>query len=270
MIIIEPAGGLCNRLRSIHSAIALADSLERSLEMVWLANDGMGARFSELFERPAIFSRIYEFDKNKLNLLKNIKYIFARNFRIQRLRPDLTPPRVMDLSEAGFDFESLKIKRRIHIKSWSLFYGEDKSFYQFEPVKELQEKIDAVTCGFDKTVGVHIRRSDLLESVEGSPTELFILEMRREIEREPETKFFLSTDDPEEERYLSDLFGDRIIIFNKDTRSRQEVGAIKDAVVDLYCLASTCKIIGSKGSSFTEVAARMAQIPLTIINSKQR
>jgi hypothetical protein len=268
MIIIEPAGGLCNRLRAIHSAIAMADSLDRPLEMVWLANDGMGASFRDLFEQPARISRVYEFDKNKKTFMKNIRYEIARNFRMQRLRPNLQPPKVMDLLDAGFDFESLKVKRRIHIKSWSLFFGEEKSFFPFEPVKELREKISAVKNGFDKTVGVHIRRSDLEESIATSPTELFIQEMREEIAREPETRFFLATDDREEEERMGDLFGDRIIIFKKETRSRQELVAIGDAVVDLYCLASTSRIIGSNGSSFTEVAARLGQIPLTIMNSK--
>ena len=53
MIVIEPTGGLCNRMRAVDSAMALAVHLNRSLHVVWVMNDKLNCRFDDLFSVPS-------------------------------------------------------------------------------------------------------------------------------------------------------------------------------------------------------------------------
>jgi hypothetical protein len=78
------------------------------------------------------------------------------------------------------------------------------------------------------------------------------------------THFFLATDDVNVELELKLIFGDRIISPPKDL-SRQTVAGIQAAVVDLFVLAGTGRILGSYWSSFSEVAAWIGDIPLVVI-----
>ena len=185
---------------------------------------------------------------------------------LTRLSPKLQPQQIKNMVEEGFDFETLAKRKRMHIKSWSLFFGSQFDFFPFEPLPELQQKISRITRNFSKTVGIHIRRSDHKLSREFSPTHLFLDAMKEELKREPATNFFLSTDDTEEERLLIDQFGDRVRIYRKRSHERNELEAMQDAVIDLFCLAATDRIIGSYESTFTDVASRLGRISLQVIN----
>lgn len=88
--------------------------------------------------------------------------------------------------------------------------------------------------------------------------------MHEEIERDSDTRFFVATDAPEEEALLHQEFPGRIISHAKASLSRNDPRGIKDALIDLYCLAHCRKLIGSHLSSFTEVAANIRGIDCII------
>ena len=75
---------------------------------------------------------------------------------------------------------------------------------------------------------------------------------------------FVDFDDLSEEEYLRNQFPDKIISNRERNLSRDSISGIQDAMLDLYCLAATTKIIGSFFSSFTDIAADMHQIPKII------
>ena len=68
----------------------------------------------------------------------------------------------------------------------------------------------------------------------------------------------------EEEKRLREVFPDRILSNQNRCLRRDSREGIQDALLDLYSLASTRKIIGSYFSSFTDIAADMHKIPLVI------
>lgn len=68
MLIIEPAGGLCNRMYAIHSAANLARTFNCPLTLVWEESSELGARFDQLFKPSAAFLRTYEFCKTGIIL----------------------------------------------------------------------------------------------------------------------------------------------------------------------------------------------------------
>ena len=111
---------------------------------------------------------------------------------------------------------------------------------------------------------MHIRRTDNLPAIGKSSTGHFILSMKKELEADPETVFYLATDDLSEEEKLREAFPGKIISNRERDLSRNSIAGIQDAMLDLYCLASTRKIIGSYFSSFTDIAADMRQIPKVI------
>lgn len=135
------------------------------------------------------------------------------------------------------------------------------------PNKFLQQQITTMTADFsEQVVGVHIRRTDHISSLLKSPTSAFVTIMRKELERNPNIKFFLATDSLDEEEELQRIFPGKIMVHRKQSLNRNEPEAIKDAVVDLYCLAKTTKIYGSFWSSFSEVAACLGGRELIIVS----
>lgn len=73
-------------------------------------------------------------------------------------------------------------------------------------------------------------------------------------------KIFLSSDSKENIIRLSKLFPNNIFYHESPSYDRNDNEAIKNAVIDLFCLSKTNKIYGSYCSSFSEVAAEMGQI----------
>lgn len=113
------------------------------------------------------------------------------------------------------------------------------------------------------TVGIHIRRTDNLRSIQHSPSEWFIQKMKEELLEHPEAKFYVASDSLEEKQRLYSIFGDKIIAVWKETERSSKQGII-DALVELYALSATEKIYGSIGSSYSVMASRIGNIPLDL------
>ncbi|KAA6326633.1 hypothetical protein EZS27_024282, partial [termite gut metagenome] len=111
-------------------------------------------------------------------------------------------------------------------------------------------------------------RADNVRSISKSPTELFISRMNDEIQRHPETLFYLATDSQEEKALLKSIFGKRVITLDKEISRRTPIG-IENAVVDLFLLSKTNKIIGSFHSSYTEMAAELSGIECLIVKNRE-
>jgi hypothetical protein len=117
------------------------------------------------------------------------------------------------------------------------------------------------------TIGLHIRRTDNAESIAKSPTTLFINKVREEIDQHADTKVFLATDSMDVKQEFIAAFGTRIIT-PKEEACRDSISGIRGGVVDLWTLASTQKIYGSAGSSFSPMAASIGGVPLEIMNAQ--
>ena len=55
MLIIQPVGGLCNRMRSINSARILAKKRNEKLLVIWFVNAELGCPFERIFEPTDAF-----------------------------------------------------------------------------------------------------------------------------------------------------------------------------------------------------------------------
>ena len=257
MVIIQPSGGLCNRMRVINSSLELAKRKGCKLLVLWYCADELNAPFENLFQPVKEFQVI---NFKSLKDLRKLYYQLTARTRISNA--DIENNRTNGVLNQDF-FDAIKLPA--YIFTWEHFYPADEYFQLFKPAPELQKRIDEATKDFTKDmVSVHIRRTDQVTSIAHSKTENFIALMEKEIQANPEVKFFLATDDKDEEALLRKTFPGRIISNENRTLRRDSLDGMYDALLDLYCLSACKKIIGSYCSSFTDTAAAISGIPKLI------
>lgn len=274
-VTLVPYGGLANRMKAIESIIALIRGTNIQATAIWFKDKGLNCSFEQLFQsidipnlrlRNAVLSDYILYDRpRRKNLF--IPFIFEKAAFNNCLYEDDVTQRV----SMNFDFRQWVLSnKKTYLSACVLFYpGESKfRFNSFIPVPWLQERINERCKNFTNyTVGVHIRRTDNINSIRESPTELFIQRMKKEIESESDVRFYVASDSTEEKKKLTSIFGDRIITDWKPT-SRSTPEGIEDALVELYSLSRTQKIFGSHRSSYSETAAEIGNISHEKIRSK--
>jgi hypothetical protein len=134
----------------------------------------------------------------------------------------------------------------------------------FTPRKSILDRVSALTSCFSATtIGVHIRRTDHIKAMAACSVDDYIAEMDRLAQGDAQMKFYLATDDAAVKQKIVDKFGDRII--TQQTRlSRSDNEGMVGSVVDLWALAATRQIIGSYGSSYSELAAELGNIEMVL------
>ncbi len=268
MLYVEPLGGLCNRMRTIASYHALARETGGGLTVVWLRDAGMNCPCARLFSLPEDI-RVVEGP-----------YVSKARMRLRSIARKLTrraEGRRFDRTVENWEAKKALTRETVlQMKSSSLYASscysleseyEKYDYSIFQPAPDIRKKADAVTERFPANcVGVHIRRTDNVQSIETSRTQDFIDRMRREVDQDPAAGFFLATDSPEEERALKAEFPGRILTYEKRSLARDSEEGIVDAYVDYLCLTRTRKIYGSFYSSFSRCAAALNGIELEIIS----
>ncbi|MEX0875808.1 MAG: hypothetical protein WD646_00525 [Actinomycetota bacterium] len=260
MITLEPIEGLSNRMRAIAAVIALCRDIDTELRVVWTRSTGCNCRFRDIFE-PLPGVKLVDRGLWANRLLRRVELYTRRHTR--EIRQD----EITRLAHAGYDFHQLATERSTFIQTYDNFYPlDERPFEAFVPVSALLKEIDRITSSFaPHTLGVHIRRGDHLASRTRSPTSAFVDRIEAELAERPNTLIYLATDSEEVETKLRRIFADRILSCPK-TFSRSSVAGIRDAVVELYCLARTHRILGSYFSSYSQTAAQIGAIPLEVID----
>ncbi|MDE7347356.1 MAG: hypothetical protein K2N48_11550 [Muribaculaceae bacterium] len=272
-MIINPVGGLANRMRAMASGIALADAIGCDFRIVWRCNSELNASVEEIFNVP-------DYIKSKiiypLKLEYSLKYSAPRKRNLYvsgliapiffgHIFRDWTPEfRAMVVNNKN---ESLKETAEKYILSGrNVLFQSGLSFYPF-PIElyrnifrasnAVETKSNAILNSLgDHSIGFHIRRSDNSESIKHSPDSLFISEMDAAIHDNPKVKFYLATDDETTKVDFARKYGDRIIS-SKSVASRATKEGIIDAATEMYILSKTDRIVGSFYSSFSEAAAML-------------
>ena len=246
MIFLEACGGLCNRLRTIASTkefISNNPQYGNKIVVLWGLNEECNCKFEKLFDGIDGIKTINYAHKYSLLFLG---YRFIQYCLTLRKRA----------------YIDIKSEAAITVKKGSIFIrtgfpiGDAGQYQIFEPKAGIIAKVNQIVGSEGDMIGVHLRRTDNVKSIMQSPIELFIEKMDAAIESNPNCKFFLATDSPDEEKQLSNRYGDRIIINDKKDLSRNSQEGIQDALVDLVCL-SRCRVIyGSYFSSFSIAASQ--------------
>lgn len=276
---VEPMAGLGNRMQVMASAYFFAQKYQKELCILW-SNDGdLAADFEDIFEAvPGIriikittagyhakpFLRIKsEVLRRKLSL--GCSYVTG----VDRW-PGMSTQEIF----ATVD-EDLRDAESSYIRSWRPFaplYEDEKITMDFlKPSEAVRQRGKSLfqTVG-EHTIGVHIRRMDHVDAIRNSPTDAFFVQMHKELDEDSSCRFFLATDDIGVESKALSEFGERV--FCKDNKSwgRKHRDGILDACVDLWTLSKCRKILGSSGSTFGEVAAKLGNIRLEIVTREDR
>ena len=264
---LVPVGGLANRMKAIDAAIQLISGTDLALKIYWFRDKGLNCRFDQLFQ-PLDLPQVSlieatSFDSFSYDRPRKRNLYIPRFFQSFYFDDCVYEAEATQRMYQHFDFRSWAINRRTYLASCVYFFppAPDARLFQFfHPVPALQQRIDEVSRTFgNRCVGVHIRRTDNLSSINESPTKLFVDRMQMMIQSDKDTCFFLASDSSEEKSKMKAIFGERILTSVTDL-SRNSVQGIQDALVELYVLSKTEMILGSVKSSYSETAAQIGQI----------
>jgi Glycosyltransferase family 28 C-terminal domain len=281
VIVVEPELGLGNRLRVISSFMALAQRVGRPFALSWAPSRGWSDEdLDDLFENsiarvtPADFEdlcadglRLHEVVELEMlsdewtcrwvdgvsfpDVFDQEKYPIITYRGFQSLRQLVPPPLLDEL------FPSFRADYVREARGW-------------RPVSALQQSIDRVVEGFgEHTVGVHIRRGDAWKSrrapeYQRSSDAAFMAALDRELESDPDVRFFLATDSLSTENHFRERYGSALLTNTEKEFVPSLVGRPKDnqrdAVVDMFALARTRRILGNYLSSFCKFSALVGGI----------
>lgn len=272
MIYLIPQAGLANRMRVIASGLSLSDKLSQPITILWSNNRDATCDFDDLFQPIGLISvKTKSIRSEKINILINgaynpkhlsKKWVYSALSRlVSRWIPEVKVTteyrKILNSNEVPEEMR----KPRFFIKDFIAF-GKYQEYYElFHPKKELGVQIDNIASTFtSNTIGVHIRRTDFREQGM-SPSHLYYEKMDEIISQDDTTNFYLCSDSPAEKKALVERYGDRILTYFEDT-SRGNKNGMQQAVIDLYTLSRTSKLLGAYWSSFSGTAARIGNIPL--------
>ena len=274
-IYLVPHGGLANRMRTVASSIRYCEQNNHKLNIIWNQDHQLHSSFDSLFlplpdktnlieyyKLPQLY-RVY-FNNNLKQLLRyfpgNVISYFLQRKKFKWVVPYFTKEHLKKLGQ---------YKGNVLIQSAADFFPYDDINAYFRPIPELKAKIEKNTCIFDRhTIGIHIRRTDHNVSITESPLEVFFKAMVKEIEVNPNVNFYLATDSNYVKKEILQKFGKRILTRN-NTLSRRSTNGIREALIDLYSLSCTSKILGSYWSSFTLMAGEIGKIDVTELRRNQ-
>ena len=270
-ITLVPYAGLCNRLNVIISALAYQQNHpDVQLTVKWHRWFHCNCRFKDLFKPidliapPPHIKEISEFN------LKDVPGHKLNLYFPDRLRHLFYDVVFMPFNSPS-EFEKMLSAKSMDRKRLSVYIYKENCFCLdkwvgnygdvFKPQEELQKRIDDVTSDWDgHVIGLHVRRTDNKLAIQKSPNERYFQIIETEISEDPLVRFYLATDSEEVKQQLKDKYGERIITIPLCLK-RSSLQGMKDAVVDLFCLASTSKIYGSSASTYSLLAGKIKGIP---------
>lgn len=264
-ISLVPYAGLCNRMNAIVCAIQAHKTYDVPINIYWEKTNDCCAEFSDLFQ-PLMNTDI------KVQPIKHfyLKYGGPKKLYIPNLVRHLYFDKSIkgDLISNSCLNEVFKNSDNVYINSANRFCnldGIDLIYGDFfQPSTVIKLKIETLTKTFSSnTIGIHIRRTDNEVAIRTNPLENYITLMKKEIEKDFDTTFYIASDSEEVKSFFKKIFGDRIIE-EQLCLTRKSVRGMQDAVSELYCLSETKKIIGSSNSTYSLIASRIRKIPLVL------
>ncbi len=271
---LVPLGGLCNRLRAILSALSLARDCQVPLEIVWFRDEGLNARYGDLF-LPFSVPEELQTRYPLVTLTEStswVRYGVARKRNLwlpalyQRCAFDtiLSEQTLFPILTQGLPEKDLSVavrntlRGRVLIQTGLSFYPADDSLFVrfFRPAVAVEalmaQRKSMIT---PHTVGVHIRQTDNTQAILHSPLSAFESAMRADLERDSATTFYVATDNPSLLHVLEARFPIR---YSTASPSRSSVEGMQEAVAELWTLMSCPRFHGSYWSSFSDIVVALS------------
>lgn len=280
MLTAELSAGLGNRLFALASAIHLSKDCNEPLTIVWDIGNGFGARFQDLFEMPNAYP-IFNISRDGFHS-SPLLYLKSRGI-IRKLEHDTTlllrsgAIKVLFQNENGYETlrDLVIMEKNIHIDAYSYYFPDNElNPKYYECITPSQKVLAFADKDLSKikasTYGLHIRRTDHVDAISHSPTQLFVDMISSILSTEPGATFYLASDSLETIREITNTFGsDTILSQSNPVISRKSSEGAFCAFSDMLCLSKCRKIYGSYGSTFGKLASVLGNCELTILQDKE-
>ena len=275
-LLLVPSGGLANCMRAIVSAYHLCQQTESRLQVVWFQGWGMHAAFGDIFE-PLTKEHVAVREATAWDYLVNdrprrhnlwLPYLPQQIYYCGGVIGEL---QIASLQQQGFDFAQWLRGHRRYMSCHFEVVTPPRSLYRdfFTPSEPVRKMIAAYQQQFgEDVIGMHIRRTDNVDSIKKSPIELFVEAGQKELTAHPDAKIFLATDSEDVKIEMRQHFGEHIITSDAEA-TRDSVEGIRAGLAEMYVLSLTRKIYGSAGSSFSEMASWIGGNELQILENKR-
>lgn len=274
-ITLVPYAGLCNRMNVIISALAYQQNHpDVQLIIKWHRWFHCNCRFKDLFKPVTLIPSPYHVIE-----LSELNWKDVPGHRLNLHLPDKLRKYFYDVvfmpHNSPDEFEGIvSIFRKTRGKEPNVYIYKENCFCRdswmgnladiFQPQEDIQRRIDEITKDWDgHVIGLHVRRTDNVLAIQNSPIERYYQIIEKEVELDSKVRFYLATDSEEVKHDLTSRFGKRIIAIPLCLK-RSSLQGMKDAVVDLYCLASTSRIYGSSASTYSLLAGKIYGIPVIV------
>lgn len=267
-----PIGGLANRFYAITSAIAFCQDYNIKLRVIWFKDKGMGADFHSLFKLSE------NVDKSNVEVIdaKWYHYIYDRPRKRNLWLPCILQifffrKRSYEKDIDSFNIDSILNPLLKGKRVYLVHYGRFCSQINMKALAlngNIKLKANEIISSFprkNKVIGVHIRRTDNIVSIQKSPLYLFVEALDKEIEIDPLICFYVASDSLKEKKILKERYKERVFMLEEEAQRSNTIG-IENALLELYLLSQTKKIYGSVYSSFSTLASELSRIPLHILS----
>ncbi len=251
--------GLCNRLKVLLSARALAEVSGREMQMLWSVSHGCNCSFEQLFQNQWNVSSEIQLDEAQLLDLTKMSWhrfpdvlaMTDAEFTIRHYDWLIDPTR--------YPHHAPLQKRCIELMN------------ELEPIPNIQARAQTLREQLfrDVMIGVHLRRGDFVhirpDTVANFEPATHVVD--EWLTRQPNAGILLCTDDgavnpssrqetPQEGivKNFMKRYGERVVLTQPRSLDRATPAAIQDALVDLLLLRQTDFFVGTTASSFSELA----------------
>ncbi|NJK93348.1 MAG: hypothetical protein HC904_16975 [Blastochloris sp.] len=253
---ILPVGGLGNRLLSLASCRLLARLQQWRLCMLWTPAEYCPCVLEDLWAPGSGPMEIETLEAYPPGSVCMLPFLYSQSL-----------PLLLELMEKH-PLVSVRGQQLFHpAPGSSLSFREDfkQEFLSWVVSPYLASQIPSLPA---HTVGIHIRRQDHIRSIQYSPLILFLRVMKKELAHNPDTYFFISTDDPTIWPLLTRHIPEqRLLRHPKGWLGRDSLAGMQAGFLDLITLSRCCRIYGAKYSSFCKFAAQYGDKPLHRIHS---
>jgi hypothetical protein len=252
-VITVPEMGLCNRMKGVLSGMRLSQITGHTLGLMWPVGPSVTCQFEDLF------------DMQLEHLTSPDGCLPIQTWRFWVSKDEIPTGWAKAYPCPEFDGRAIDLEYNRIPQPVRAAYLQQIA--RLRPRQEIVQRAERITDG--EFVSVHVRDGiDWKSWGRSVPLEGFFSAM----DSLPQiTRFFVSAQTPETLAILSDRYPGRVIQQEDKQSSSDGVRHMQNALVDLLCLSRGSELIGTFGSTFTEMAWWFGQCTqrVTIISGDQ-
>ncbi len=279
ILLIHAQHGLGNRMRAIGSALSFAESTARIPVLIWESDAHLAADFEALYD-PGNLTVCNRFNpKPPFEELEkwDAKWGGFKFYNYMEMEEGANKGEIIENDpDKHLYYKGAYIMEAPLHSSWERDNDNLRSLRPIQVVADELSRLDEK--GLKEAIGVHIRNRTLAQDIknvnfneeygESASAEMqhwreqssyanFMVEMERIISEEDENaKFYIATDTKEVIGEIEKKFPGRILYVPRDCDDRDSE-CVKYAMIDVYALSKTRRLLGSNWSSYTELAERL-------------